>query len=108
MKESGYGMFEIPIEVFFNGTNETYKLNYYLELQPPEDQRPFCKLRKETLTFYNPKNEFRKHLIEYGGVIKQIDSNESSSSSNKEESLFDRAYEQTIKKEKKVRIFNLF
>lgn len=74
VKESGYGMFEFPIEIYFNGTNETYKINYYLELQGIDDRKPFSRLRKETITFQNPQPEFRKCLLDGGGILKSLDS----------------------------------
>ena len=74
IKESGYGQFEFPIQIYFNGTDEVYKVDYYLELQATTDKKTFCKLRRETLTFYNPKPELRKILIESGGIVKKIDS----------------------------------
>jgi transcription initiation factor IIF auxiliary subunit len=104
VKESGYGMFQIPIEVFFNGTNQTHKVDYYLQLQPPEHQRPLVRLKEESITFTSPNKEFRKNLLEYGGVISLVDSIEPQSTSSNKESTSDHVLEETIKKTKKANI----
>lgn len=72
VKENGYGEFELPIDIYFNGTNEKYTINYFLELQPLTDTKPLSNLRKEIITFINPCAEFRKILIEGGASIHTI------------------------------------
>jgi transcription initiation factor IIF auxiliary subunit len=82
VRESGYGSFDIPIEIFFHGTEESYKLIYYLELQPLTANKIFNRLRKETITFKSPSAELRKYLISGGGILKTLDSSLNNNSSN--------------------------
>jgi len=69
VKESGYGQFEFPIDIYFNGTDTKYSINYYLELPSLNTTQPLCRVRKEIITFINPCPEFRKILIEGGGIL---------------------------------------
>lgn len=80
VKESGYGSFNILIEIYFNGTDEIYTLDYYLELQPLVGPKSFSRLRKVIITFSNPNPELRKVLLSGGGnIIKTNDINSSAS-----------------------------
>lgn len=71
VKESGYGQFEFPIDIYFHGTDNKYSINYYLELPSLNTTQPLCRVRKEIITFINPCPEFRKVLIEGGGILKK-------------------------------------
>ncbi|RNA41687.1 AF-9 isoform X1, partial [Brachionus plicatilis] len=72
VKENGYGEFEFPIDIFFNGTGEKYTINYFLDLPPAQSQTPLYRFRKEVITFVEPNPEFRKLLIESGATVKKI------------------------------------
>jgi len=69
VKESGYGQFEFPIDIYFNGTDTKYSINYYLELPSLNCTQPLSRVRKEKITFINPCPEFRKVLIEGGSLM---------------------------------------
>ncbi len=71
VKESGYGQFEFPIDIYFHGTDNKYTISYYLELPSLNTTQPLCRVRKEIITFINPCPEFRKVLIEGGGILKK-------------------------------------
>lgn len=66
VKENGYGEFEFPIEIYFNGTDEVYKLNYFLALPPLNANQPLSRVRREVLQFINPCPVFRQCLIDSG------------------------------------------
>lgn len=72
VKENGYGQFEFPIDIYFNGTNEKYALNYFIELPPMNCLTPLTRRRKEIITFFNPCPEFRSLLIESGATLQLI------------------------------------
>jgi len=72
LQESGYGSFNLPIDVFFK-TNakedaRKHQMNYDLSLQmiglPPLN----C-TKIEALTFLNPSEEFERRLLKAGAVI---------------------------------------
>ncbi|GAB6021320.1 myeloid lymphoid or mixed-lineage leukemia (trithorax, ) [Chamberlinius hualienensis] len=67
VSESGYGGFNMQIEVFFKQKEEPRKVlfDYDLFLKTNE---PVNHFRCEKLTFHNPTEEFRKKLIKGGGV----------------------------------------
>ena len=69
VKENGYGQFEFPIDIYFNGTDTKYSINYYLELPSLNCTQPLSRVRKEKITFINPCPEFRKVLIEGGSLM---------------------------------------
>jgi transcription initiation factor IIF auxiliary subunit len=69
VKENGYGEFEFPIDIYFNGTNEKYSLTYFLEF-PVDPAQSLHRLRKEHITFYNPNENFRRFLLENGALTK--------------------------------------
>ncbi len=73
VKESGYGQFEFPIDIYFNGTDTKYSINYYLELPSLNCTQPLSRVRKEKITFINPCPEFRKVLIEGGSIMHKSD-----------------------------------
>lgn len=83
VKENGYGEFEFPIDIFFNGADEKYTINYFLDLPPSDSLTPLHRVRKEAITFVDPNPEFRKLLIESGAIVKKISSNHSSTTSLK-------------------------
>ena len=70
VKENGYGQFEFPIDIYFYGTDIKYSISYYLELPELNATQPLSRVRKEIITFINPCPEFRKILIEGGGIHK--------------------------------------
>ena len=69
VRECGYGQFEFPIDIYFNGIDTKYSINYYLELPSLNCTQPLSRIRKEIITFINPSAEFRKVLIEGGAVL---------------------------------------
>lgn len=74
VKENGYGEFDFPIDIYFNGTNEKYTINYFLELPPIDSFTPLNRFRKEIITFVDPNPEFRSLLIESGAIPKKMSS----------------------------------
>ncbi|KAK2152836.1 hypothetical protein LSH36_316g02025 [Paralvinella palmiformis] len=67
--ESGYGSFNLPIEIYFKTKEEPRKIKFDYDLflhlngSPPVNH-----LRCEKLTFQNPTEDFRRKLIKAGGV----------------------------------------
>ena len=76
VKENGYGEFELPIDIFFHGSNEKYSLNYFLKLPPLNTSLPLSKLRREIITFINPCADFRRKLIEGGASVQPLTSSD--------------------------------
>lgn len=83
VKENGYGEFEFPIDIYFNGTNEKYTINYFLDLPPSDSFTPLHRIRKEVISFVDPNSEFRKLLIESGATVKKVAPNPSATTSLK-------------------------
>ncbi|KAK7087021.1 Protein ENL, partial [Halocaridina rubra] len=71
VNEKGYGGFTMPIEITFktNHPEDTRKtcFEYDLYLQHV-DNPPINNMRKEKLTFLKPSEDFRKKLLQGGGV----------------------------------------
>lgn len=72
VREHGYGEFEFPIDIYFNGTKNgtesKYRIQYFLELPMQDSNAPIVRLRKQFITFQNPDADFRRLLIESGAV----------------------------------------
>ena len=69
MKESGYGSFNMRIEVFFRNKEDLKSQMFEYDLLLPNSQDPpINQLRSETLTFQSPNEEFRARLIKGGGI----------------------------------------
>ena len=81
VKESGYGQFEFPIEIYFNGTDSKFSTNYYLELPALNNLEPLSRVRSESIEFKNPSPEFRKILIASGAKHKVNDASHLNSNS---------------------------
>lgn len=70
VREFGYGEFEFPIDIYFNGRHgeNKYTIKYLLELPPLDADPTLVRLRREFITFLNPDPEFRRLLIEAGAT----------------------------------------
>ena len=68
VKESGYGCFSLPIEVYFKNKDEPRKVRFEYDLVLQSEGPPIQYLRHEKLTFKNPSEDFRRKLILGGGV----------------------------------------
>lgn len=64
LKESGYAGFELPIEIYFKNRERT-TLTYDLNLQQTATVQ---NVEKHSFTFDNASPEFRRKLMEYGGI----------------------------------------
>lgn len=68
VKESGYGCFSLPIEVYFKSKEEPRKVRFEYELFLQNEGPPISHVRHERMTFKNPSEDFRMKLIKGGGV----------------------------------------
>ena len=68
MKESGYGCFSLPIEVYFKNKDEPRKVKFDYDLFLQSEGPPISHVRYEKMTFRNPSEDFRMKLIKGGGV----------------------------------------
>ena len=68
VKESGYGCFSLPIEVYFKNKEEPRKVKFEYELTLQAEGPPISCVRYEKMTFKNPSEDFRTKLIKGGGV----------------------------------------
>ena len=68
VKESGYGCFLLPIEVYFKNKDEPRKVRFEYDLFLQSEGRPIHHVRYEKMTFKNPSEDFRRKLILGGGV----------------------------------------
>jgi transcription initiation factor IIF auxiliary subunit len=81
VKENGYGQFDLPIDIYFNGSDgEKYSLLYFLELPPINSTQPLHRLRKEKITFINPSPNLKRALIESGAQVKSTNISSSTKS----------------------------
>ncbi|XP_003386748.1 PREDICTED: protein AF-9-like [Amphimedon queenslandica] len=70
VSESGYGSFNLPIEVYFRNKDEPKKVRFEYDLLLPNlNDPPINQIRSECLTFQNPSEEFKSKLLKAGGVI---------------------------------------
>ena len=70
VSESGYGSFNLPVEVFFRNKDEPKKVRFEYDLLLPNlNDPPINQIRSECLTFQNPSEEFRQKLLKAGGVV---------------------------------------
>ncbi|KAI6658566.1 Protein AF-9-like [Oopsacas minuta] len=70
VKESGYGSFNMRIEVFFRNKDDLKSQLFEYDLLLPNAQDPpINQLRSETLTFQTPNEEFKSRLIKGGGIL---------------------------------------
>ena len=70
VSESGYGSFNLPVEVYFRNKDEPKKVKFdYDLLLPNMNDPPINQIRSECLTFQNPSEEFRQKLLKAGGVV---------------------------------------
>jgi YEATS domain-containing protein 1/3 len=70
VSESGYGSFNLPIEVHFRNKDEPKKVRFEYDLLLPNlNDPPINQIRSECLTFQNPSEEFKSKLLKAGGVI---------------------------------------
>ena len=70
MSESGYGSFNLPVEVYFRNKDEPKKVRFEYDLLLPNlNDPPINQIRSECLTFQNPSEEFRQKLLKAGGVV---------------------------------------
>ena len=70
VKESGYGSFNMAIEVYFRNKDDLKFQRFEYDLLLPNAQDPpINQLRSETLTFQSPNEEFRSRLIKGGGIL---------------------------------------
>lgn len=109
VKENGYGQFEFPIDIYFNGIDTKYSIQYYLELPQLDCTQPLSRVRKEKITFINPSPEFRKILVEGGSILHKSTKLSSSSSSNHSDSLNDSEnnnYNKNVQKSPKLNASN--
>ena len=69
VSESGYGSFNMAIEVFFRNKDDlkSQRFDYDL-LLPNAGDPPINQLRSETLTFQSPNEEFKSRLMKGGGI----------------------------------------
>ena len=71
VSESGYGSFNLPIEVVFRNKEEPRKVVFEYDLLLPNlDDPPINQMRSECLTFQNPSEEFRQKLLK--GYVGQV------------------------------------
>merc|ERR1712142_1037418 len=70
VSETGYGSFNLPVEVYFRNKEEPrkYRLEYDLTLQLV-GMPPYNFTKVELLTFVNPSEDFEKKLHKGGAVI---------------------------------------
>ena len=69
VSESGYGSFNLPVEVYFRNKDEPKKVRFEYDLLLPNlNDPPINQIRSECLTFQNPSEEFRQKLLTAGGV----------------------------------------
>ena len=68
VKESGYGCFSLPIEVYFKNKDEPRKVRFEYDLFLQSEGPPISHFRYEKMTFKNPAEDFRIKLIKGGGV----------------------------------------
>jgi len=75
VSETGYGSFNLPVEVYFRNKEEPrkYRLEYDLTLQLV-GMPPYNFTKVELLTFLNPSEDFEKKLIKGGAVILEKES----------------------------------
>ena len=70
VSESGYGSFNLPVEVYFRNKDEPKKVKFDYDLLLPNlNDPPINQIRSECLTFQNPSEEFRQKLLKAGGVV---------------------------------------
>ena len=70
VSESGYGSFNLPIEVYFRNKDEPKKVRFEYDLLLPNlNDPPINQIRSECLTFQNPSEEFKAKLLKAGGVM---------------------------------------
>ena len=69
LSESGYGSFNLPIEVYFKNKDEPKKVRFEYDLLLPNlNDPPINQIRSECLTFQNPSEDFKQKLLKAGGV----------------------------------------
>lgn len=68
VRESGYGCFSLPIEVYFKNKDEPRKVKFEYDLFLQSEGPPISHVRYEKMTFKNPSEDFRMKLIKGGGV----------------------------------------
>lgn len=69
VSESGYAGFTLPIDIYFKNKEEPRKIRFQYDLfLRMEASPPVNHTRCEKLTFQNPTEEFKKKLLEAGGV----------------------------------------
>ena len=70
VSESGYGSFNLPVEVYFRNKDEPKKVRFEYDLLLPNlNDPPINQIRSECLTFQNPSDEFRQKLLKAGGIV---------------------------------------
>lgn len=70
VSESGYGSFNLPVEVYFRNKDEPKKVKFDYDLLLPNlNDPPINQIRSECLTFQNPSEEFRQKLLKAGGMV---------------------------------------
>lgn len=70
VSESGYGSFNLPIEVYFRNKDEPKKVRFEYDLLLPNlNDPPINQIRSECLTFQNPSDEFKSKLLKAGGTM---------------------------------------
>lgn len=71
VQESGFGSFDMVVDVYFRNKDEPRMVRYTYDLiLPSPEQKAIHAPRHEMLTFQNPPLEFCQKLILAGGVIK--------------------------------------
>ena len=69
LDESGYGSFELKIEVCFKTKDEPRRVHFTYDLfLPLNGLPPVTSVRTEALTFTHPTEDFMKKLVKGGGV----------------------------------------
>jgi YEATS domain-containing protein 1/3 len=68
VRESGYGCFSLPIEVYFKNKDEPRKVKFEYDLFLQSEGPAISHVRYEKMTFKNPSEDFRMKLIKGGGV----------------------------------------
>lgn len=68
VKESGYGCFPLPIEIYFKHKDEPRSVKFEYELTLQVEGPPISHTRYEKVTIKNPGEDFRNKLIKGGGV----------------------------------------
>ena len=69
VSESGYGSFNLPVEVYFRNKDEPKKVRFEYDLLLPNlNDPPINQIRSECLTFQNPSEEFKQKLVKAGGI----------------------------------------